>query len=78
MGQVAVRLDAVPTNEAMKVRLLREDNARTRFMDAEELKRLIQVARNWKNPLIYRRCQPAGRAVNRQVPLPPAAVPPAP
>ncbi|SET35551.1 Site-specific recombinase XerD [Marinobacter segnicrescens] len=44
MGQSAVRLDVVSANEAMKIRLLREDNARTRFLDAQELKRLIQVA----------------------------------
>ena len=31
MGQAAVWLDFVPSNEAMKIRLPREDNSRTRF-----------------------------------------------
>ncbi|MCW8195723.1 site-specific integrase [Proteobacteria bacterium 005FR1] len=52
MGQVAVRLDVIPTNEAMKIRQLRENNARTRFLSTQEMKDLIRVARAHENPFI--------------------------
>jgi len=52
MGQLAIRMDVIDVNEAMKVKQLREDNIRTRFLDAKELKAVITEARNFKNPYI--------------------------
>lgn len=44
MGQLAIRMDELDVNEAMKVKQLREDNVRTRFLDAHELKAVIIAA----------------------------------
>mgnify|MGYP000577897102 CR=1 FL=1 len=52
MGQLALRMDVIDVNEAMKVKQLREDNIRTRFLDANELKAVIVEARNFKNKRI--------------------------
>ncbi len=52
MGQLALRMDVIDVNEAMKVKQLREDNIRTRFLDAKELKAVITEARNLKNKCI--------------------------
>jgi len=52
MGQIAIRLDILDVNEAMKIKLLREDNARTRFLDAHEMKAVIAEARSFHNPFI--------------------------
>ncbi len=52
MGQCAVRFDVVPVNEAMKIKQLRENNARTRFLDSNELRSLIIKARQYKSPFI--------------------------
>jgi integrase len=49
MGQLAVRMDTIDINEAMKIKQLREDNVRTRFLDAKELKAVISEARQLKN-----------------------------
>tara|TARA_R110002167_G_scaffold29013_24_gene97069 strand:- start:1262 stop:2458 length:1197 start_codon:yes stop_codon:yes gene_type:complete len=45
MGNHAVRLGVVDVNEAAKIRLLKEDNARTRFLDIDEVRLLIKEAR---------------------------------
>lgn len=52
MGQLALRMDVIDVNEAMKVKQLREDNIRTRFLDAKELKAVITEARNLNNKCI--------------------------
>lgn len=52
MGQLAIRIDVIDVNEAMKVKQLREDNIRTRFLDAQEFKAVITEARNFKNKFI--------------------------
>jgi len=44
MGSYAVRWGILDTNEAAKIKLLKEDNARTRFLSIEEMKRVIEVA----------------------------------
>jgi len=49
MGQLAVRMDTIDINEAMKIKQLREDNVRTRFLDANELKAVISEARQLRN-----------------------------
>ncbi|SMR75460.1 hypothetical protein [Marinobacterium sediminicola] len=35
MGQLALRMDVIDVNEAMKIEQLREDNIRTRFLDVQ-------------------------------------------
>jgi integrase len=52
MGQIAIRLNILDTNEAMKIRLLRENNVRTRFLEVDELKAVIREARRYPNPFI--------------------------
>lgn len=52
MGQLAIRMDELDVNEAMKMKQLREDNIRTRFLDAQELKAVITEARHFKNKYI--------------------------
>lgn len=52
MGSHAVRLGIVDVNEAAKIRLFKEDNARTRFLDIDDVKRLIREARRLKNKSI--------------------------
>lgn len=52
MGQLALRMDVIDVNEAIKVKQLREDNIRTRFLDAHELKAVITEARSYKNKCI--------------------------
>lgn len=52
MGQLAIRMDVIDVNEAMKVKQLRENNIRTRFLDANELKAVITEARKFKNRFI--------------------------
>ena len=52
MGQLAMRMDAIDVNEAMKVKQLREDNIRSRFLDANELKAVITEARHFKKKSI--------------------------
>lgn len=49
MGRYAVRIDALPTNEADKIPLLREDNQRTRFFDADEIRRILKAAYEYPN-----------------------------
>lgn len=52
MGQLALRMDVIDVNEAMKIKQLREDNIRTRFLDAQALKAVIHEARQYKNPFV--------------------------
>lgn len=52
MGQLAVRLDVVKVNEAMKIKLLKENNARTRFLDAAEMQALVREAKRFEDPAI--------------------------
>ncbi|MGL4985463.1 MAG: tyrosine-type recombinase/integrase [Plesiomonas sp.] len=49
MGRYAVRIDALPTNEADKIPLLREENQRTRFFDADEIRRILKAACEYPN-----------------------------
>ncbi|MCY9836587.1 tyrosine-type recombinase/integrase [Aeromonas media] len=49
MGSYAVRWGILDTNEAAKIKLLKEDNARTRFLSIEEMKRVIEVALQDRN-----------------------------
>ena len=43
MGQLAIRMDELDVNEAMKVKQLREDNIRTRFMQVKEKHHPLQT-----------------------------------
>ncbi|WP_415902137.1 tyrosine-type recombinase/integrase [Neptuniibacter sp. QD29_5] len=52
MGQLALRMDVIDSNEAMKVKQLRENNIRMRFLDAKELKAVIAEARCYPNKQI--------------------------
>ena len=52
MGQLALRMDVIDSNEAMKVKQLRENNIRMRFLDAKELKAVITEARCYPNKQI--------------------------
>ncbi len=52
MGSHAVRLGIVDVNEATKIRLLPESNSRTKYLDIDEVRRLIQEARQLKNKSI--------------------------
>lgn len=49
MGRYVVRIDALPTNEADKIPLLREENQRTRFFDADEIRRILKAACEYPN-----------------------------
>ncbi|EKN3392636.1 site-specific integrase [Yersinia enterocolitica] len=49
MGRYALRQDVLETNEADKVPLLRENNQRTRFFDAEEIRHILDAAREYPN-----------------------------
>ncbi len=49
LGAHAVRLGLVDTNQAAKIPLLQENNIRTRFLDLDESKRLLESARQFKN-----------------------------
>ena len=52
MCQLAVRMEVIDVNQAMKIKQLREDNIRTRFLDANQLKAVIAEARQFKNKFI--------------------------
>ena len=49
LGAHAVRLGLVDTNQAAKIPLLQENNIRTRFLDLDESKRLLESASQFKN-----------------------------
>lgn len=49
MGRYALRQDVLEKNEADKIPLLREDNQRTRFFCADEIKRILDVASHYPN-----------------------------
>lgn len=49
MGRYALRQDVLETNEADKVPLLRENNQRTRFFDAEEIRHILDATREYPN-----------------------------
>ncbi|WP_315980952.1 Arm DNA-binding domain-containing protein [Aliamphritea spongicola] len=63
MGQFAVRFDIVPVNEAMKIKLLKEDNVRTRFLDAGKMKALIREALAYKRTPKSMRLSPFRRSL---------------
>ncbi|WP_315980923.1 Arm DNA-binding domain-containing protein [Aliamphritea spongicola] len=65
MGQFAVRFDIVPVNEAMKIKLLKEDNVRTRFLDAGKMKALIREALAYKRTPKSMRLSPFRRSGTR-------------
>lgn len=49
MGSLAYRWDYLPSNEAMKVSLLKEDNHRERYFTQEEMQRLLFHAEYYPN-----------------------------
>ena len=49
MGRYALRQDVLEKNEADKVSLLREDNQRTRFFDADEIRCILEAAYTYPN-----------------------------
>ncbi len=49
MGKYAVQLEVVERNIAMRIKLLKENNIRTRYLDIDEMQRVIQVARQYPN-----------------------------
>jgi integrase len=50
MGGYAVRWGILETNEAAKIKLLKENNERTRFLSVDEMKRVIEEALADSNP----------------------------
>lgn len=50
MGSYAVRWGILETNEAAKIKLLKENNERTRFLSVEEMRRVIDAALTDSNP----------------------------
>ncbi|HCE0308723.1 hypothetical protein LGR62_10145 [Escherichia coli] len=44
MGRYALRQDVLEKNEADKIPLLKENNHRTRFFDADEIRRILDAA----------------------------------
>jgi integrase len=52
MSQLAIRMGVLEINEALKIKQLREDNIRTRFLDMNQLKAVISEARKIHNKSI--------------------------
>ncbi|NUD39425.1 hypothetical protein HUC27_24280, partial [Escherichia coli] len=49
MGRYALRQDVLEKNEADKIPLLKENNQRTRFFDADEIRRILDAATQYPN-----------------------------
>lgn len=49
MGRYALRQDVLEKNEADKIPLLKENNQRTRFFDADEIRRILDAAARYPN-----------------------------
>lgn len=49
MGKYAVQLEVVERNIAMRIKLLKENNIRTRYLDIDEMQRVIHIARQYPN-----------------------------
>jgi hypothetical protein len=50
MGQQAIAWGIIEINEANKIKLLKEDNKRTRFFSVVEMRKIITQALKYPNP----------------------------
>lgn len=53
MGQQAIAWGIIEINEANKIKLLKEDNQRTRFFSVPEMRKVITQALKYPNPFDY-------------------------